>query len=57
MAAYEGAAVKTAQTLAALNLGQSWIFTVALTVAMLITAQVWLMCRNVVVEQGLKVWC
>ncbi len=40
MAAYESGAVRTAESLAALNLGQSLIFTTALTAAMLSTAQV-----------------
>ena len=40
MQRYEHSAIKTAQSLAALNLGQSWIFTISMTIAMLATAQV-----------------
>ena len=40
MRSYERAAVRTAESLAALNLGQSWIFTAATTAAMLYTTQV-----------------
>jgi len=39
MRKYEGAAVQTAQSLAELNLGQSLIFTGAITASMVITAQ------------------
>lgn len=38
MQRYESAAVSTAQSLAQLNLGQSWIFTAAITAAMAATA-------------------
>jgi len=40
MQRYQAGAIKTSQTLAFLNLGQSWIFTAAMTVAMLTTANV-----------------
>lgn len=38
MQRYQSSAIKTSQTLAFLNLGQSWIFTAAMTIAMLTTA-------------------
>lgn len=40
MQRYQDGAIKTSQTLAFLNLGQSWIFTGAMTIAMLSTANV-----------------
>ena len=40
MQRYQDGAIKTSQTLAFLNLGQSWIFTGAMTIAMLTTANV-----------------
>jgi len=40
MQRYQASAIKTSQTLAFLNLGQSWIFTAAMTAAMLTTANV-----------------
>lgn len=40
MQRYEEGAVKTMHSLASLNLGQSWIFTAAMTAAMLSTAHV-----------------